>query len=212
VDFRSGRRRLTNAVANDWTQLKTLCEAGGIEVALSESFDASKYSGLINFSGKTCKIIGQGQVLDAKGAGRFFYGSGAGSSLEVHGLVLKNGMGGDGGGGAIKLEGDIDFEAIYLDSDSGVELKFYDSTFESNTASSPGGAIYAVYGARVEIHTSEFKSNKANVVRAVIAVLRISTYISLLQFRVELFLLMAMWRSRTRSSSPTKSRSLSKFL
>jgi hypothetical protein len=29
--------------------------------------------------------------LDAKGAGRFFYGSGAGSSLELHGVILKNG-------------------------------------------------------------------------------------------------------------------------
>jgi hypothetical protein len=80
-----------NAVANDWAALKALCEAGGNEVALGESFDASEYTGQIDFSGVTCVVRGQGQTLDAKGAGRIFFGGGAGSSLEVHGLVLKNG-------------------------------------------------------------------------------------------------------------------------
>ena len=91
----SGHRRLLSKVtAANWAELKTLCEAGGNEVTLSDSFDASSYSGEIDFSGKTCVVKGQGQTLDAKGAGRFFYGSGAGSSLEVHGLVLKNGHSG----------------------------------------------------------------------------------------------------------------------
>jgi hypothetical protein len=73
--------------------MKTKCEAGGNEVTLAgSSFDGdSLYPGQIDFSGKTCVVIGQGQTLDAKGAGRFFFGSGAGSSLEVHGLILKNG-------------------------------------------------------------------------------------------------------------------------
>jgi hypothetical protein len=85
------RRLLTKVAAENWTELKTKCEAGGNEVTLTDSFDASSYTEQIDFSGKTCVVKGQGQTLDAKGAGRFFYGSGAGSSLEVHGLVLKNG-------------------------------------------------------------------------------------------------------------------------
>jgi hypothetical protein len=85
------RRLLSKVITSNWEEMKTKCEAGGNEVSLSDSFDGSVYPGQINFSGQTCVIIGQGQTLDAKGAGRFFYGSGAGSSLEVHGLVLKNG-------------------------------------------------------------------------------------------------------------------------
>jgi hypothetical protein len=54
-----------NVVANDWAELKAMCEAGGEysgnAVALSELFDASEYAG-------------QDQTLDAKGAGRIFYG------------------------------------------------------------------------------------------------------------------------------------------
>jgi hypothetical protein len=85
------RRLLSKVTAANWAELKTKCEAGGNEVTLSDSFDASSYAGEINFSGKTCVVIGQGQTLDAKKAGRFFSGRGAASSLEVHGLVLKNG-------------------------------------------------------------------------------------------------------------------------
>jgi hypothetical protein len=85
------RRLLSKVTAANWAELKTKCEAGGNEVTLSDSFDASVYAGQINFSGKTCVVIGHGQTLDAGKSGRFFYGSGAGSSLEVHGLVLKNG-------------------------------------------------------------------------------------------------------------------------
>ena len=85
------RRLLSKVTAANWAELKTKCEAGGNEVTLSDSFDASVYAGQIDFSGKTCVVIGHGQTLDAGKSGRFFYGSGAGSSLEVHGLVLKNG-------------------------------------------------------------------------------------------------------------------------
>jgi hypothetical protein len=77
--------------AANWAELKTKCEAGGNEVTLSDSFDASVYAGQIDFSRKTCVVIGHGQTLDAGKSGCFFYGSGAGSSLEVHGLVLMNG-------------------------------------------------------------------------------------------------------------------------
>ena len=85
------RRLLSKVIASNWREMKTKCEAGGNEVSLSDSFDSSGYPGEVVFSGKTCVIIGQGQILDAKGVGRFFYGKGAGSSLEVHGLVLRNG-------------------------------------------------------------------------------------------------------------------------
>jgi hypothetical protein len=51
ADFRvqeapaTGHRRLSKVVASDWAELKALCEAGGNEVALSDSFDASAYAG-----------------------------------------------------------------------------------------------------------------------------------------------------------------------
>jgi hypothetical protein len=78
-------------VTHDWAQLKELCEAGGNEASLSESFDASAYGGQISFSHVTCVVLkGQSQTLDAKRAGRIFYGSGTDSSLELHGVVLKN--------------------------------------------------------------------------------------------------------------------------
>jgi hypothetical protein len=92
------RRLLSKVTASNWEEIKTKCEAGDSEVSLSDSFDSSVYPGQIDFSGKTCVIIGQGQTLDQKNSrrkgqssGLFFFGSGAGSSLEVHGLVLKNG-------------------------------------------------------------------------------------------------------------------------
>jgi hypothetical protein len=94
------RRLLSKVIVSNWEEMRTKCEAGGNEVSLSDTFDSSVYPGEIDFSGKTCVIIGQGQTLDAKveevigqalRAGRFFYGSGTGSSLEVRGLVLKYG-------------------------------------------------------------------------------------------------------------------------
>jgi hypothetical protein len=87
------RRLLSKVIVSNWAEMKAKCEAGGNEVtlALGSSFDGREYPGEIDFSGKTCVVIGQGQILDAKGAGRFFIGKRAGSSLEVHGLILKNG-------------------------------------------------------------------------------------------------------------------------
>jgi hypothetical protein len=80
------RHLLTKVTAANWAELKTLCEAGGNEVTLTESFEASSYTEQIDFSGKACVVIGSGKTVDAGKSGRFFYGSGAGSSLEVHGL------------------------------------------------------------------------------------------------------------------------------
>ena len=85
------RRLLTEVAANDWAQLKSLCEAGGNDITLSQSFDASSYPGQIDFSGKSCVIRGSGQTFDMGQEGRFAYGSGPRSSLELHGLMIQNG-------------------------------------------------------------------------------------------------------------------------
>jgi hypothetical protein len=100
--------------------MRTKCEAGGNEMTLSDTFDSSVYPGETDFSGKTCVIIGQGQTLDANGAGSFFYGSGAGSSLEVRGLILKNGKAQEGG-------------AVY--AGYGTNIEIHNSTFQANIAS-----------------------------------------------------------------------------
>ena len=86
-------RRLNVVVVDNWADMKTQCEAG-YEVSLAQSFegDSASYPGEIDFSGKACVIRGNGKTLDAGGAGRFFTGSGTGSSLEVHGLTLRNGV------------------------------------------------------------------------------------------------------------------------
>jgi hypothetical protein len=65
---------------------------GGGDVTLSKAFVAGAYPGQIRIPrGGTCVFRGKGQVLDARNAGRLFSVSGTGSSLEIHGLVLKNG-------------------------------------------------------------------------------------------------------------------------
>jgi hypothetical protein len=76
-----------------WADLKNLCEAGGNVVTLTDTFDASSYTEQIDFSGKTCVVIGNGKTVDAGNRGRFFYAlaHAPGTSLEVHGLVLMNG-------------------------------------------------------------------------------------------------------------------------
>ena len=85
------QRRLNEVVANDWAELKNLCEAGGNDITLSPSFDASSYPGQIDFSSKSCIIRGSGQTFDLGQQGRFAYGEGSGSWLELHGLTIKNG-------------------------------------------------------------------------------------------------------------------------
>ena len=84
-------RRLNAVTAKNWAELKSLCEAGGNDVTLSQSFDASSYPGLIDVSGKSCVIRGSGHVFDLGQAGRFAYLSESGSVLEMHGLTIKNG-------------------------------------------------------------------------------------------------------------------------
>jgi hypothetical protein len=89
----ASRMLISLVTANNWTELKLHCEAGGFEISLSESFvgDAALYPGQIDFSGKVCVVQGSGKIIDAGGAGRLFYGNGEGSSLVVHSLTLKNG-------------------------------------------------------------------------------------------------------------------------
>jgi hypothetical protein len=105
----------------------------------------------IDFSGKKLVIIGNNKVLDAGEAGRFFYGSGIGSSLEVRNVVMRKGKESAEG----KYGG-----AIYISDGT---LVIHDSTFDTNFAmakAARGGAIYA-YGADVKIYTSIFESNSA---------------------------------------------------
>jgi hypothetical protein len=175
------RRLLSKVIASNWEELKTKCEAGGNEVTLSSSFDGSVYPGQIDFSGKTCVIIGQGQTLDAiivrfglyaEGAGRFFYANQAGSLLEVHGLVLKNGYAGEstctgGTNWGSGCNGSEDCPGSYCKISSGGAIEVYrgtvevyDSTFESNTATL-GGAIFISTGGTLVIHDSTFDTNTA---------------------------------------------------
>ena len=78
---------------NNSAELKTACESGGGDVTLSKTFVAGAYPGEIRIPhGGTCVFRGKGQVLDARNAGRLFSVSDRDSSLEIHGLVLKNGQ------------------------------------------------------------------------------------------------------------------------
>jgi predicted outer membrane repeat protein len=159
-----------------WGEIKRVCEVGGTQVVL-ESFNAGAYPGEIDFSGRMCMIQGNGETLDADGRGRFFYGSGLGSSLEIRGLILKNGQA-ELYGGAIYAGSSatvdiyestfIHNEATGLYSDGGaiyaapegVHVKIWACIFECNTALF-GGAINAQRGASVDVYTSTFNSNTA---------------------------------------------------
>jgi hypothetical protein len=91
----------TFSPANNWIQLKNKCTTsacntvnGGCAIVLNDDFVMGSYTSEIGFSGKTITIWGQGKFLDAAGEGRFFSGNGAGSSLELHDVVLQNGTAG----------------------------------------------------------------------------------------------------------------------
>jgi hypothetical protein len=85
------------APLSNWDQLKTQCEssacniANGCTIVLSEGFNMGSFTGEICFNLKDITVWGQGGVLDALGGERFFKGSGAGSSLKLHDVVLQNG-------------------------------------------------------------------------------------------------------------------------
>jgi hypothetical protein len=125
-------------IVSSWADLKAVC--GSISngtLVLSDGFEMGTYvkttetlQGGIDFSGKKFVLIGNGKILDAGGQGRFFYGSGSGSSLEVHGVPMRNG-------------------ATLVPR----------TTSSSTSAFGKGGAIFVQNGAKLEIHDSKFFSN-----------------------------------------------------
>jgi predicted outer membrane repeat protein len=167
-----------------WTQLVTACAAPSANITLSPAFKMGAYTNEIDFSGKVIIIFGSNASLDAGQKGRFFNadGSKGKTSLELHGITLKNGKADenfyDGGGAIYIYKGnlkiyDSTFEsnqaaggyggAIYADTDTSANVEIHDSTFESNTAPY-GGAIHASDGANLEIYASQFISNNATMV------------------------------------------------
>jgi hypothetical protein len=68
----SGHRRILSKVATNWGELMNLCQAGGNEVALSDSFDASSYPGQITFSRKMCVVKARAKPWTPKGLGASF--------------------------------------------------------------------------------------------------------------------------------------------
>jgi predicted outer membrane repeat protein len=130
-----------------WAQLVTACAAPSANITLSSTFKMGAYTDEIDVGGKVIIIFGSNAILDAGKKGRFFIGDGskAKTSLELHGITLKNGKADANNGGA-----------IYINKGS---LVVRDSTFATNTAGY-GGVIYA-YDADVKIYASTFESNTA---------------------------------------------------
>jgi predicted outer membrane repeat protein len=133
------------------------------------------YSSEISFSGKNITIWGQGKVLDASGGGRFFNGAGAGSFLELHDVVLRNGQSNDGNGGAIYIwEGALVIHDSTIDTNTVADygLVCAGGTNAGQTCihslqcpgsycgSGNGGAIYIEDGTLV-VHDSTFDTNTA---------------------------------------------------
>jgi predicted outer membrane repeat protein len=153
----------TSMVAVDtvasWAQLVTACVAPSASITLSPAFKMRAYTNEIDFSGKVIIIFGSNATFDAGQKGRFFSGdaSKGKTSLELHGITLKNGNAADypGFGAAISI--------------SGGTLVIHDSIFDTNTAGdwpstggyNRGGAIYAYDGAHVVIYVSRFERNSA---------------------------------------------------
>jgi hypothetical protein len=76
-----------------WAQLVTACAAPSANITLSPAFQMGAYTNEIDFSGKVIIIFGSNATLDAGQKGRFFSGDGSKgrTSLELHGITLKNG-------------------------------------------------------------------------------------------------------------------------
>jgi predicted outer membrane repeat protein len=164
-----------------WTELKTQCEAGGVEVSLADSFAGSYPGEIVLDEGSTCVIRGNGKTLDAKSGGRIFKVTGTGSSgtvLTIHRLTLENGLATDFGGAIYAYGADVEIfssefktneapwggGAIQVDDGS---LLVHDSSFQTNrVASSQGGAILVDQGGceqtcYLKIFTTTFESNQA---------------------------------------------------
>eukprot|EP00935_MAST-01C_sp_MAST-1C-sp1_P001113 g1113.t1 len=95
-----------------------------------------------------------GKTLDAGQAGRFFYGSGVGSSIKIIGCALVNGTTVSPGGGA-----------IYAEKSAAVSI--YNSTVAQNTLTPVnsvyhcGGAIQVTEDSNLTIQISTFTANRA---------------------------------------------------
>jgi predicted outer membrane repeat protein len=131
-----------------WAQLVTACAAPSVNITLSPAFKMGAYTNEIDFSGKVIIIFGSNTTFDAGQKGSFFSGDGSKgqTSLELHGITLKNGKV-DGNGGAIAAL-------------SGANVEIHTSSFTLNEAPG-GGAIHANGGANLEIYASQFISNDA---------------------------------------------------
>jgi hypothetical protein len=190
--------------------LKAAC-ATSVIVHLSTEFAMGSYDEHIDFSGKTLVIYGNNAVLDASMKGTFFVGTSEGSSLELHDITMKNGGRpptdeDEDKGGAIymyavecmlviercRFENNgissygmtLDGGAIYIKGGVRSALRMSRSTFESNQATSNGGAVvinscggshpscdYGLFagGAGVEITDCSFIANTAGGAAALVA-------------------------------------------
>jgi hypothetical protein len=81
-------RRLQAAVSS-WTSLKGRISGGATSIELTAAFN-SNYDSEISISGKSITINGNGAVLDAGKAGRFFYLASS-ASLTLYSVTLQNG-------------------------------------------------------------------------------------------------------------------------
>jgi hypothetical protein len=108
------------------------------------------YTGEIDFSNKYITIWGQGgTLLDAAGGGRFFSGSGAGSWLVLHGVVLQNGA-----ADSTTVSLGITFHTHYL---LALSERFWPKELSQIFAPIPGGP----HGIRGTIHASTVMTESA---------------------------------------------------
>jgi hypothetical protein len=165
-----------DAVAS-WAQLVTACATPSANITLSPTFQMGAYNNEIDFSGKVIIIFGSNATLDAGQKGRFFNGDGSKgkTSLELHGITLKNGHERDFGGAIFIQNGTLVIHDSTFATNGKIDgattngmggaigattadVKIYTCIFESNTAYH-SGAIYVGSGTQIEIYTSIFKNN-----------------------------------------------------
>jgi predicted outer membrane repeat protein len=163
-----------------WAQLVTACAApsANINITLSPAFQMGAYTKDIGVYNKAITIFGSNAILDAGRQGIFFnvngVARGPGSSLELHGITLKNGAGITVNCAYLMIY-DSTFESNYggaIYAMTAHSLEIHNTVFQSNTATTyQGGAIYATNGASVEIYDSAFISNTASDGGAIYATL-----------------------------------------
>ena len=110
-----------------------------------------------DFTGKTVEIHCNGNILDAKKAGRLFYCSGPSSYLKLKGCTLFRGFApatGNYMGGAIQVSEGVPVS----ESTFSVKLEVLNCRFESNIAATHAGAISFGQG-KLIIRDSTFVKN-----------------------------------------------------